>query len=271
MRKKPTFVLILTLILSMFSIPTGAYASDEVYKETVVTKGENLNLESTYPELGVKLREQLGDKYDQIQWNSVTETKTYFTLDENNELDPVTIGEIGLLSCGAGENNCSNNYGITLYAVGGDYGSGQKIFAGRFLWDNNPPLDAGKSVDGFTLNWAGNLAITDYHFYVEYNNTTDNFSPSVITPNQGIGFEFREAIDRTWPASNRYAVEGGGYAIVNAPTSNLGRSANVVATYLHTSSTTTINSIGISIDGGSIGWNTTTTVQSVAALDTFTY
>lgn len=269
--KKSVLLLVITLLISILSIPTGVSASEEIYKKVRVLEGENLDLESSFPNLASLLREQLGDRYDLVRWNSVTETKSYFTLDENNELSPVTNGDIGILSaCQPHENNCSYNYGITIWAVGGDFGN-DKIVAGSFEWDNSPPLSAGNSVDGFTLNWAGNLAIKDYQFNVSYNGVSETIAPSVITPNQGIGIEFKEAINRTWPLSDRYVDSGGAHAILAGPSINLGRSANAVATYLHTSTSTSINSLGISIDGGSIGWTTTTTVQSVAAVDHFTY
>ncbi|SMG37113.1 hypothetical protein [Paenibacillus aquistagni] len=278
MKKTISILTSMLMLLSVLFVPTisaESRTSNDIFSETKEITGENLNLDIVLPDGGEALKKHMGDKYYEANWESVIATKYYFKLNSNNELVPMTTDEVNApspLACGPSEDNCANRYGITLYVTGATVVGNTKLFGYTFYWDKNPPLDAGNSADGLALTWGGNLAVDSYKFSVSYSNgDTDVFPASTISPNSGVAFEFFEAIDRTWPASNKYAESGGGWLYVASPAINLGRKANIVAHYLHTSTSKEVNSIGISIDGGSIGWNTKETIEQLSISQIFTY
>lgn len=208
---------------------------------------------------------------DSVTITKVTKVKKYFKSDSSGNLIPLTKGEVNKISpLGVGT---GSNYGITIYITSAYTATSSRVeelFGGSFEWDHNPTLDQGNSVDGFAIAWGGNLALDTYSGTLHYDNGDVSATASSISPNSGIGWEFKEAINKTWPSSNWY-LQSGSFLANTYQNSATGNDANVVANYLHTSSTSKVSSLGISATGGSIGWSTTTNIQRVAASTTFHY
>ncbi len=96
-----------------------------------------------------------------------------------------------------------------------------------------------------------------------------------ITPNAGVGWEFNEAIDKTWPAGNWYAESGSFAVSIIKNTTNAGNIANAIAQYNQSYDTKNVTSLGLSLSatggGFSIGWTNTTKVNTIPAYTDFTY
>ncbi|NBI28998.1 hypothetical protein [Chengkuizengella marina] len=301
---KKTFIFILIVMLvaitssNAFAIndnSSNKFKEKDIYKEEKKIEGKNLKLEKVLPEDKKRLKKYFKEKYDKANWESVTKTKVYFVLNEENQLVPLTNemneklnkelndnqqsskkSSVQVASC---RENCSQKYGLTIYSTAGGWPGTEypvmKIFGHAFYWDDRPPLDAGLSVDAWAVTWGGNLAIDEYDFFINYDEEhVSNISPATITPNAGIAWEFNEAINKTWPKNNWYAEDGGG-TIIAVASREKGEVANSVVHYLHTYEEKVVTSLGLNISatggGGSIGWQTNTIVQNVSAKDIFNY
>ncbi len=220
--------------------------------------------------------------YDGYTIVSVTKADMIYKKDENGNLVPMTVqeveqqgGDVGALGVGS-----NSNYGITVYittakVTGGSSYPTEWLLGGSFEWANHPDVDEGNSVDAFVIGWYGGLAIkaNSTSSVVHYNDGDKYPAVVTLTPNAGVGWEFNEAVDGFW--SNSYAESGSfSIKIINS-TSDAGNIGNVIGQYNHSYETKTLTSLGLSLStsggGFSIGWSTTTKVNTVPAYTTYTY
>lgn len=277
-----TVILALFLLLNLSSVSAqelvqSTSEQDQPFVTTSEYSNEDgLNLEQLFPEASSKLKEDWRNMFPEgAVITNVTKVNKYYKTDESGKLVPLTNSDANIISP-LGVGSGSTSY-LTLYITSAytDKNSGvEQLFGGSFQWSKKPTLDQGNSAEGFGIAWAGNLPVSSYSATLHYDEGDLSPSPATINPNAGVGWEFKEAIDKGIFKSNWY-LESGSFVAKAYQNFTVGADANVVANYLHTSEVSTINSIGITIGGGSfggsIGWSTSVVPERVAASTTFHY
>jgi len=278
----------LFIALMVFSATANAAPNnDQIYRN--IENFENssgLDMATLFPEASPKLQSDWEKMYEDYTIVKVQKTEMFYQIDSDNKLVPMTVGQVKqntgkgqIGTMGVGSNT---NYGITVYvttakSVGGSSYPTEWLLGGSFQWNNTPNLDAGKSVDAFVIGWHGGLAIKQNSTsgVVHYNKGDTYPAVVTITPNAGVGWEFNEAIDKTWPAGNWYAESGSFAVSIIKNTTNAGNIANAIAQYNQSYDTKNVTSLGLSLSatggGFSIGWTNTTKVNTIPAYTDFTY
>ncbi|OAS15405.1 hypothetical protein [Paenibacillus oryzisoli] len=286
--KQMRLVSIVLLISMLFTLSANAATSPENnYKEEQVYEDQSgINMATLFPDAKDELKADWEKMYEGYKIVKVSETKMFYRKDENNKLVPITVKEFEQQSktSGVGTNGVGSNtnYGITVYHTTASCSGAcsyptEWLLGGSFQWNVTPSLDTGNSVDAFVIGWAGGLAIKQGSTsgVVHYDEGDTNPAVVTVNPNAGVGWEFSEAIDKTFPANNWYASSGSFSVTIIKSTSNSGNIANSIGQYNQSYDTKTLTSLGLSLSssggGFSIGWATTTKVSTIPAYTTFTY